>query len=116
MHVSPGGAAITIEGPIPRTHAGDLDALLEPGAVRAAITLEGYETQALEVLLERGKTTSANVELRKEESILASPWIWIGAAGLVAAGAITAVAIATAPSLGCVCLATPGEPCASTCP
>lgn len=116
LRVAPPGAEVTLDGPVPRVLGGDVDALLDPGPTRVSIALDGHLTQVLELTLERGKTASRSVELVRDESLWSSPWLWLGAAGAVTAGVVTAVVIATAPGPGCVCLANPGELCPSVCP
>ncbi len=92
-----------------------------PGCVELDAVRDGYQKTAARAEVRLGETTPVTLSLTanapdSEDSLFASPWFWIVAGGLVAAGT-TAVLVATdpfsdgTPAPTCFCVATPDAPC-----
>ncbi len=68
--------------------------LLAPGAYEALIEHDGYAARTESVVLRLGATTTLDVALEAEGSIVSSPWLWLGLGVLVVGAAATGAAFA----------------------
>lgn len=86
------GAGLAPDGESKHSYWVGLDEGRTRRVVHVGARLAGHEDAALEAEVESGKETRVALVLEREQSPLASPWLWVGAALAVAAG-VTAVAM-----------------------
>jgi hypothetical protein len=85
---------------------------LPPGHHTVRVSAEGHEARTLSAEVRPGEVTELAVTLAEADSVLSSPWLWLGV-GAVAAGVAAGVAAA---SLGggagptCACVVTRDQP------
>jgi hypothetical protein len=82
-----------------------------PGVVRVLAERDGYLREESSVHVTAGREERVILELKRQASLLESPWLWV-IIGVAAAGAgAGAVAIGTNRAKSCFCIGPPCNPC-----
>lgn len=93
IEVSPPNARVSIPGIEPDPGMPNRFTVA-PGTYRVSAALDGYAPTNGEVTVTSGGEAQLKLELTAETSLIESPWLWV-AVGVVIAGSVTAVAVAT---------------------
>ncbi len=75
-----------------------------PGDVILEVRRDGFESQQRTLVATPGGEQSVDVELSRQSSLLASPWLWIGVGVAVAAGVGAAVLVTQHEPAECACV------------
>lgn len=102
VRTEPPDARVQVSRPARRDADGTL--WVASGDVRLAVQRDGFEPEQRALSLTPGADQTVDIRLDRESSILASPWLWIGVAAVVAAGASAAFVVGENDRAVCACV------------
>lgn len=110
VNVTPPNATVVLEdGTAPDPGSGNLFTV-PAGAYRVLASAPGWEPAGSDAAVSSGATTELAMRLSEQTSWWKSPWIWIAAGVVAAAGTTAVVATVTRPD-PCLCVQIGGEGC-----